>query len=143
MSKGRPSVAQALADIDPGGAVAAVAQEQAGADAERNTLRFELPCLTGRAVAVTLRLERADTQPRPAWISLNGTRVDRRIAAGYEQSLVAADGRQQALPDPLHALVYRFALPLTRRRLDDTRPFARAIATRLRCFAGIVAALDA
>lgn len=136
------SVAQAVAEVDPAGAVSGVQQDDPGGSAERNVVRFALPIAggdRGRGVSVTLRLERRDTQPRPAWIAIDGRRVDRRIGAGYSQFLCTPDGREQRMPDPLDALVYGLPGLLAPSARDDTLDaLARTITTRLRCFRGVV-----
>lgn len=136
------SVAQVVAAVDPAGEVADIRQRDAGADAESDELRFDLRCQGGSALAVTLRLQRHETQPRPAWIALDGQRVDRRIGADYAMSLVTADERSKSLPDPLHSLVYRFASLLTRGTPDIVRILAESVATRLRCFRSVIDALE-
>ncbi|MCR9245789.1 MAG: Gfo/Idh/MocA family oxidoreductase [bacterium] len=157
------SLAQALAPIDPDGQVTNVRESDPRSAAVNNELRFELPLLSGagaeRRLAVELQLERRDEQPRPAWLAIDGVRFDRRIGAGYSQSLRTNDDREEAMPDPLGALVYRVAARSTpavaspadptphnrgarahRSGLDDPIGIS-AIRTRLRSFAGVLAGL--
>lgn len=143
------SVVQAVAKIDPSGAAQVVHETDSAANAERNVLSFELPVANspqqpchGRCIAVELQLERCDTQPRPAWIEIDGCRVDRRIGEGYSQFLFTPSGTEKVMPDPLAALVYRLPPLLTRPACDDTTAIGNPIATRLRCFASIIEALD-
>ncbi|MCA8976000.1 MAG: Gfo/Idh/MocA family oxidoreductase [Planctomycetes bacterium] len=141
------SLAQSVADIDAEAGVGAVRQVDAAATAERNVVQFELRRQDGGTLAVALHLEHRERQPRPAWIALDGRRVDRRLGPDYSWSLVTGDGREQALPDPMHALVYRFAAaqnpgPLDPGPLDDPRIHIRAIVARLRWFSAIIGRLD-
>lgn len=133
------SVVQALVAVDAESAPRAVRQTAAGADAEHNVLTFELSG-PGGPVAVTLQLDRCPQQPRPAWLSVNGRRIDRAIGAGYALSFVA-QGRELAVADPLHSLVARFVS-----WCRDDVPAARrtavaAVAARARLGGAILAAL--
>ncbi len=100
------SVVQALVEVDAAAGVSQVRQADAGAEAEHNVLAFALAASTG-PVDVELHLDRCPTQPRPAWLAVNGRRMDRRIGAGYALSFVAGD-REVPVADPLHTLVRRF-----------------------------------
>jgi predicted dehydrogenase len=134
------SVVQALAAVDGDAGATDVQQSDPRPTAERNVLSFLLTAATG-PVAVELHLQRCPEQPRPAWLEVNGCRMDRRIGAGYSQSFVAGE-RSVVAPDPLARLVYRFAALLGTRDLERTRELAAVLAVRLRCTASILAALD-
>ena len=134
------SVVQALAAVDAAAGVRAVRQTDPGPLALANVLTFELVGAHG-PVAVELHLKNCPQQPRPAWLAVNGCRIDRQIGAGYAQSFVA-DNKSVPTPDPLHALVYRFVSLLQATDLERTREIADSLASRIRCTAGLFAALD-
>jgi hypothetical protein len=46
--------------------------------------------------------------PRPAWLAINGRRIDRRIGQNYSIAF-AADGSKATIEDPVHQMVKRFA----------------------------------
>ncbi|MCA8949138.1 MAG: Gfo/Idh/MocA family oxidoreductase [Planctomycetes bacterium] len=146
------SVAAECAELGPEGAVRNVCEIDPRRTAESNVLTFELgvkapshgaPAATADAgwLAVELRLERREQQPRPAWLAIDGLRADRRIGENYSQFLLAPDGREEQMPDPLLALVYRVRDLLTPGARDDPRTFAEIrdrITTRLHCFAAVL-----
>jgi len=74
----------------------------------------------GRRLAVELHLRHVPSQPRPAWLSIDGHRMDRRIGAdysiGFAGTAPGAATRVVAGDDPLALLVDDF-----RRRLDRAR----------------------
>jgi Oxidoreductase family, NAD-binding Rossmann fold len=74
----------------------------------RNLLRFRL---VGRNKTVDglLHLEICATVPRPAWLAINGCRMDRRVGQGYS-IVFAANGVAVAIADPTRELVKHFAL---------------------------------
>ncbi len=139
------SVAQALVAIDAQTTLANVRQTNQAPDAEANVVAFELTATSG-PIAVELHLRRCPEPPRPAWIAVNGLRIDRRIGPDYTQSFVAHD-RTVNVQDPLRQLVYRFAALQQANDRERTRTFATAFATavdvRLRLYAGVLRALDA
>jgi len=136
------SFVQALVEVDPAPGAAHVRQSDPGPAATRNLLTFELATATG-PVAVELHLAQCRDQPRPAWLAVNGHRIDRRIGAGYAQSFIAAGKPEKAISvtDPLHQLVYRFAALLETHDREHTVALAESIAVRLRCQQSILTAL--
>ena len=71
----------------------------------------------GGETRAELALRRCASQPRPAGYALNGCWAERQVEQpGYRMSL-AADGRVEALPDPLDARVAGFA-----RSVQDGEP---------------------
>lgn len=135
------SVVQALGCTGPDTVVSDVRTTDPGPQAERNVVSFSLAGTAG-AVAVELHLEHCPQQPRPAWIAVDGLRIDRRIGAGYVQSFVTPDGRARNVGDPLHELVYRFALNLQAKPRERTAAFDPSLDVRLRLYAAILRTLD-
>ncbi|MFM1873107.1 MAG: Oxidoreductase family, NAD-binding Rossmann fold [Planctomycetota bacterium] len=133
------SVVQAWCPLVAGAAPSHIEQSDGSAQAERNTLRFLLPTAHG-SVRVELHLTHSPSQPRPAWIDVDGCRIDRRIGAGYALSFVAA-GAEVAVRDPMFVLVERFVAACRSRDLDAHRRRAAEIAQRARLGAAICAAL--
>jgi hypothetical protein len=134
------SVVQALVRVDAARGVAAVRQADGAPDAERNVVTFDLAAATG-PVAVELHLQHVAEQPRPAWLSVDGRRMDRRIGEGYSTSFVRPDGRAVPVPDLLQQLVQDFVGLVQNPRRERTAAHADAIVTRLRCYQGVLAGL--
>lgn len=136
------SVVQALVDLPADAVPSAVRQDDGGAAATRNRVTFTLPSVHG-PVAVALHLQACAEQPRPAWLQVDGRRIDRRIGAGYRLSFAAPDGREVAVEDPLQRLVYGVRQLLPRAPRERTDALADAIALRLRLHAAVVVGLAA
>jgi hypothetical protein len=134
------SVLQALVPVPETATVAGVRQDDAGPAATRNVVRFTVGAATG-PVAVELHLEHCPEPPRPAWISIDGARFDRRIGEGYVQSFVAGNGRAIQVQDPLHRLVYGFVQSIDRADLERRSIEAAAVSTRLRLYRAVLDAL--
>jgi hypothetical protein len=136
------SVAQELVALDATTAVANLRQSDAAPHAEANVVTFELRDAS-RSVAVELHLRRCPEQPRPAWIAVDGRRIDRRIGSDYAQSFAAPDGRAMNVRDPLHQLVYRFVAQLEAKDRERIAAIASSVALRLRLYADILRDLAA
>lgn len=134
------SIVQALAPLPPDASPRQVHQTDSGEQAGHNLVTFGLAATTG-AIAVDLHLDHTPAPPRPAWIAVNGVRIDRRIGPSYAQSFVAADGRSIPVSDPLHRLVYGFAAALRTPDRERTTTTADVVDLRLRLFAAVLAAL--
>jgi hypothetical protein len=136
------SVVQAVADLRGDVAPADVRQSDAAPDAAANVVTFRLAAAHGD-VDVELRLAVCPTQPRPAWLAVDGHRIDRRIGADYRMSFVAPDGRAVAVEDPLSRLVYGVRRLLPKPPRERAHALADAIAVRLRHYSAVLAALGA
>lgn len=131
------SVAQAVAPFSARTRLVAVARAAAGGEAAQIVdLQFAEPGLTAR-----LELRVCAEQPRPAFVALDGVRVDRRIGPGYRIEFATAE-RSWSVPDPLATLVYRFVSLLPHPSLDRIQASADAITVRLRLYAEILARLE-
>jgi hypothetical protein len=101
------SVIQAITPVDS----SAVAREVSIADPyykeRHNLVRFDLAA-PGKTVEGLLHLE-IGTEPRPAWLAINGRRIDRQIREGYS-IVFSANGREVTIADPTKEVVKRFAL---------------------------------
>lgn len=132
------SVVQALVPIDGAAGATAVTQSYLGAAATANVLRFELAGATG-PVAVELHLQQCPAQPRPAWLAVNGCRMDRRIGAGYAQSFVAGD---KSVPVAYSRTPGDRFTSLLAHRLAPIRELAESLAVRIHCQASALPPLD-
>lgn len=134
------SVVQAVADLPADALPTNVRQSDPSPSATANVVAFSVPA-RGRAVEVELRLQVCPTQPRPAWLAIDGLRIDRRIDPGYRIAFVAPDGRAVAAEDPLWRLVYGLRPLLPRAPRERTDAFADAVALRIRLYAAVLGAL--
>ncbi len=137
------SVVQALVPGVAEAEVAVVEQSDGGPAAEHDVVQFDLRNRAGgQGVAVTLHLDRCPEPPRPAWLEVDGCRMDRRIGAGYAISFAAGE-REVKMPDPLAQLVYRFAALLTQPSRDRTTALAAIVEHRLRLYGEVLQRLFA
>lgn len=84
-----------------------------------------------------LELVPCPAQPRPAWIEVDGCRMEREIGPGYAIQFRAED-RVVSAPDPMRELVYRFA-SLAQHPVDEPRRAeSRRIRERARLFGHVV-----
>lgn len=88
-------------------------------------------------LACRLDLERHETQPRPAWLILDGRRVDREIELPRYHWRFGSGGSSESSGDPQADLVYSFAELIQEPDLDRTTAFAEDIRQRARLFRDI------
>lgn len=108
-----------------------------GAATEHTVLRAHLQRMGG-ALAVELHLTHCPRQPRPAWLSIDGHRIDRQIGAGYAISFAAGD-RCVAAADPTPLCVGAFAALLRSGDRAAREAQLAAVRTRLVLFHAITA----
>ncbi|MBL8754827.1 MAG: Gfo/Idh/MocA family oxidoreductase [Planctomycetes bacterium] len=133
------SVLQALVPLPPDTMPSSVRQRDRDPAAVQNEVAFAVRGAAG-PVEVSLHLQVVPSQPRPAWLAVNGCRIDRRIGAGYAISFATPDGRSMNVRDPLQELVYRVGqslLPGPRERTEAPAD----LALRIRLYAAILQAL--
>ena len=133
------SLLQALVPLSADAGVRSVVQSNASPDAEANVVRFDVTGGIGN-IAVELHLECCPRQPRPAWLAVNGVRLDRELGEDYGISFVSMDGRVAKVQDPLGLLVYGFVANLRAKPSERTNALD-AIALRIRFYASILAQL--
>jgi hypothetical protein len=107
--------------------------------ATQNLLQLEFDGPAG-PVAATLRLAFGPTQPRPAWLAVNGCRMDRRIGENYALSFTNG-ACTVSVDDPLAQLVYGFVESLRSPSSDRIREHAQSIALRLRLYGEVLTRL--
>jgi hypothetical protein len=134
------SVVQAVADLPADALPTNVRQSDPSPSATANVVAFSVPA-RGGAVDVELHLAVCPMQPRPAWLAVDGWRMDRRIGPGYRISFAAPDGRELPCEDPLARLVYGLRPLLQQATRERTHALADALALRLRLYAAALAAL--
>ena len=108
------SLIQALAPLDSSAVVSEVSIADPFYEQRHNLLRFRLATASGKSVEGLLHLQICEVSPRPAWLAINGCRIDRRIGERYS-IIFSANDRQTTIEDPTPEVVKRFAL-LVRRR---------------------------
>jgi hypothetical protein len=98
--------------------------------------------LAGEAGVLDGRLElvRCTTQPRPAWIEIDGHRAERLIRLPEYAISLAAGGTEVGVDDPLGTLVYRFADSVREASNERIERDATEIRQRARLYRDIVAA---
>lgn len=131
------SVLQALVPAAQG-PLAAIEVADRHPAAVRNRVRFTVDSPTGPILA-ELHLEHGPHQPRPAWLAVNGRRIDRKIGPGYALAFAAGE-RAIAVADPLAQLVYGVLGLCRRPDLERIRTIHRELRTRLDWYAAVLAA---
>lgn len=95
----------------------------------------------GRALEAVLELRQCTEQPRPAWLAVDGRRIDRRIGKDYAIAF-AAGGRELPVVDPMQQLVDRFLRDVREGDADGARSLARTIDRRLELYCAVLDRLD-
>jgi hypothetical protein len=131
------SVVQALAPV-VAGPLQDLEVANRSPDAEHNLVRCTVPTMAG-PLRAELHVTYCPSQPRPAWLSVNGCRIDRRIGPGYTLQFAAGE-RLQAVADPMHQLVYGVLNLCRYPDLERTRALHREIRCRLDWYEAILAA---
>jgi hypothetical protein len=102
------SVIQAVAPVDSSAIVSEVSIADPSYEQTHNLLRFGIAA-PGKTVEGLLHLEICAVPPRPAWLAINGRRIDRHVRAGYS-IVFSANSTEVAIADPTKELVKHFAL---------------------------------
>lgn len=133
------SVAQSVGSLDEDARATGLQLEPLGADGLR--LRLALAS-AGSALDCELDLVPCPSQPRPAWLEVDGCRMEREIGPSYEIRFRAGE-RVVCAPDPMRQLVYRFASLLKHPVDDERRAESRRIRQRIRLFGDVVSRCEA
>ena len=136
------SVLQALWPLDAAARITAVHCCELLPHTSQLELRLSLSLPTGD-VEATLHLQRCLEQPRPAWLQLDGERMDRRIGADYRIDFVDHDdpARAVAAEDPLRALVSDFVAVLAGSDAGRIAAMTAAVRWRLDAYHQVLAQL--
>jgi hypothetical protein len=102
------SVIQAIVAVDPCTVVTDVRIDDPAHKGTHNVLRFRLAG-PGRTVVGVLYLEICVAPPRPAWLAIDGRRMDRQVREGHSIAFSANNG-EVVISDPVKESVNRFAL---------------------------------
>jgi hypothetical protein len=98
---------QAVSGIDGHAVVNEVHFDDPLYERTRNVLGFVLHSQTSR-VRGKLHLELCVNSPRPAWLAIDGQRMDRQIGEDYSM-IFSVNGTRVASPDPVRLLVKHFS----------------------------------
>jgi hypothetical protein len=133
------SLCQAVVPVVAATRLVEVEYSTRAAGAEAVTLTFGL---RGPHAAVDARLvlRRCLREPRPAWLSIDGARIDRRVRMPEYAISFVGGGTEIPADDPLDRIVYRFAELVTESDVERTRNAAAGIDHRARLYAEILAA---
>ena len=129
------SLAQAVAHVDADTNAGGVSLDRPSLSAP-NVIRAHLrgPRLDLR---LALHLDPCPNPPRPAWLEIDGARVDRRIAPGHAFSF-SGNGRKVPVADPMQQLVFRFAELVRRPNPSCIAVEGEAVRQRLRLYHDIL-----
>ncbi|MHC5066172.1 MAG: Gfo/Idh/MocA family oxidoreductase [Planctomycetota bacterium] len=132
------SLLQGLLPVDAETRAADIGWSSQDPDCEDLELSFQLhgnfPSVQARFI-----MARCAEQPRPAWLAVDGCRMDRRIQmTDYRISFVAED-REAVVSDPVGRLVYGFANLIRNQDLERIRSEAERIRDRARLYGEILA----
>ena len=89
------------------------------------------------ALSCRLDLQRHETQPRPAWMTFDGRRIDREIELPRYHWRFRSGSSSESAGDPQVDLVYSFVHLIQEPDLDRTRTLAEDIRQRARLFRDI------
>lgn len=132
------SILQALLPVNQESRVTGLEWSCRDREAEAVDLCFSL---AGDFPGVLARFElrHCQNQPRPAWISIDGDRMDRHIRLADYQISFRGGGRETKVDDPLARLVYGFANQVRNPDLERIRSEAGRIRDRARLYQQILA----
>jgi hypothetical protein len=101
------SVIQAVAPINSGAVVTEVCVSDPTYTKAENLLQFRL---MGEVTSIEglLHMKVCPSPPRPAWLSINGCRMDRHVQPGYAIAF-SGNSREVTIEDPTRKLVRHFA----------------------------------
>lgn len=135
------SVIQHLVPVDPSTRLLqpSVSDCQADTESLELTVELESPFPQMRS---TLYLRRCAVQPRPAWVAVNGERVERRIRPRDYSISFSGGGRTVGIEDPLTALVRQFVVLLREPDLERARAEACSIRERARLYRAVFEAWE-
>jgi len=101
------SVIQAIGVADPDAVATDVHLDDTSFERMRNVLRFRLAG-PSRTVEGAFYLEIREAPPRPAWLAIDGLRMDRQVGEGHSIAF-SANGKEATIDDPMKQLIARFA----------------------------------
>ncbi len=133
------SVVQAVVPAPTELHLVTAALDERGPLAERCCLLLDFRHPGGH-IEAELQLRHCQHQPRPAWLALDGRRIDRRIGPDYRIAFAAGE-QQIAVADPLHQLVAAFVQDLRGGSTMTARRSASGVAARLRLYGEVLTAV--
>jgi hypothetical protein len=103
------SLIQAVGSLDPEAAVTDASIADLSFQQSKNLLKFCITSASGNFAEGLLHLNVCPVAPRPAWLAINGRRMDRHVRSGYEIAF-SASGREVTIPDPTKELFKHFTV---------------------------------
>lgn len=131
------SLVQALAPVAATTRVLEVSLADPALHAPRNLLRLRLGG-AGVDLVAELHLELCPAPPRPAWLAVDGRRMDRRVGSDYAFTFVG-NGGEVPVADPMAALVAEFVALVRRPRPESVARCHAAVRERLRLYREVLA----
>lgn len=133
------SVTQAVGTVDAETEVTGVRLDFPSLRSKSNVLCFRLrgPRID---LAASLYLDYYPAAPRPAWVAVDGARMDRRIGPDYLFSFIG-NGREVSVSDPVEQLAQRFAELVRKPDVDRIYAEREAVLQRLRLYGEILCQL--
>jgi predicted dehydrogenase len=132
------SVLQALLQGEAVGGISAVGYSSRDPDARSQNLDMRFTTADAE-VDGCLELLHCVSQPRPAWLAVNGRRMERRIELPEYRQLFRCGDREIPVADPLGLLVYGFLQLVRQPDVERTRELRRRIHERAGLYAEILA----
>ena len=132
------SVIQHLVPVDPSTRLGSLGVTLCEPDTDNLELTLELESPFPR-MRSSLYLRQCAVQPRPAWVAVNGERVERRIRPRDYSISFSGGGRTVDIEDPLTALVRQFVVLLREPDVDRNRAEACSIRERARLYQAVFA----
>lgn len=132
------SLLQALLPVDASSRISDIDWSSQDPDCQDLELSLQLH---GSFPAVRARflLACCSDQPRPAWLAVDGCRMDRRIQMTDYRISFVADHREAVVSDPVGRLVYGFASLIRNQDIERIRSEAERIRDRARLYREILA----
>ena len=94
------------------------------------------------AIDCRLELFACAEQPRPAWLAIDGARIDRKVDMATYRISFHAGGRKVFVDDPTSALVYRFLTYVREASRERNGMESDRVRQRARLFTAIVCGLE-
>lgn len=133
------SLAQAVAHVDTDTTVDRVSLDRHSLVSVPNVLRFRLrgPRID---LDLELHLDLCPNPPRPAWLAIDGVRMDRRIGPDYT-FFFSGNGHEVSVADPIQQLVSRFSEFVQKPNSTPAAAETDAVRQRLRLYGDILSCL--
>jgi hypothetical protein len=133
------SLAQAVAHVDHRTTVDRVTLDRPSLESVPNALRVRLQG-PGIDLELELHLQICPKPPRPAWLAIDGVRMDRRIGRDHT-FFFTGNGREVSVPDPTEQLISRFSRNLRMLGSSEAATESEAVRQRFRLYCDVLNSL--